>query len=313
MSLLFTPFQQKSVTLLNRIVMSPMCMYSAGEDGKVTNWHYVHYGTRAVGGTGLILLEATAVEKRGRISHKDLGLWEDQQIPAIRNLVDFIHQQGACVGVQLAHAGRKAGVEDTIVGPSSIPFSTNYPLPLALTEEEINRVISSWKQGARRAREAGFDVLEIHGAHGYLIHEFLSPISNQRSDDYGGSLENRFRFLKEVIHAVKEEWPEDRPLYLRISAVDYVEGGLTLEDSVEISRMAKEEGIDFIDCSSGAILPVAPPSLYPGYQVPFAMEIRKKVDIATGCVGLITESAMANEILGNGRADLIFFGAGIVA
>lgn len=308
MSVLFTPFQQKSVTFLNRIVMSPMCMYSAGEDGKATDWHLVHYGTRAMGGVGLILLEATAIEERGRISSQDLGLWEDGQIKPLKKIVDFVHHQGSAIGVQLAHAGRKAGVEGQIIAPSSLAFNDYSPVPHSLSEEEINDVLAAWQQAARRTREAGFDILEIHGAHGYLIHEFLSPISNQRTDSYGGHLENRFLFLRQAIRAVKKEWPENKPLYLRLSIEDFAEGGLSLEDSISITKWAKDEGVDLIDCSSGGILPVPPPKVFPGYQVPFADEIRKKVGIATGSVGLITEPAMANEILANGRADLVFLG-----
>lgn len=308
MTLLFTPFQQKSLTLANRIVMSPMCMYSAGNDGKATDWHLVHYGTRAIGGVGLIILEATAVEARGRISPRDLGLWDDSQIEPLKRIVDFVHEQKGAIGIQLAHAGRKAEVEDEIVAPSALPFNQDSPIPHELSKDEILSVIDSWRQAARRANEAGFDVIEIHGAHGYLIHEFLSPISNQRTDEYGGSLENRCLFLKQIIQAVREEWPKDKPIYLRLSAVDYDEGGITLEDTIAIAAIAKNEGIDLIDCSSGGISDMRPPAIYPGYQIPYAAEIRKKVGIPTGCVGLITESAMANEILGNKKADLVFLG-----
>ncbi len=308
MSLLFTPFEQKSLTISNRIVMSPMCMYSAQNDGKATDWHLIHYGTRAMGGVGLILLEATAIEKRGRISARDLGLWDDSQVPSLQKIVDFVHQQNGAIGVQLAHAGRKAGVDDVIVAPSELPFNQDSPIPHELSVNEIFHVIESWREGARRAKEAGFDVIEIHGAHGYLIHQFLSPISNKKTDQYGGSLENRFLLLKQIIQAVKEEWPKDKPIYLRLSAVDYDEGGLTLEDTLNIARMAKAEGIDFIDCSTGGISPLAPPVVFPGYQIPYAAEIREKVGIATGCVGLITEPAMANEIIGNGKGDLVLLG-----
>lgn len=308
MTLLFTPFKQKSVTISNRIVMSPMCMYSAQDDGKATDWHLVHYGTRAIGGVGLILLEATAVEKRGRISARDLGLWDDEQIPSLQRIVDFVHQQNGAIGIQLAHAGRKAGVDDVIVAPSTVPFNQDSQIPHELSVNEIFQVIESWRQAARRAKEAGFDVIEIHGAHGYLIHEFLSPISNQRTDQYGGGLENRYLFLKQVIQAVKEEWPEEKPIYLRLSAVDYDEGGLTLAESVAIARMVKLEGIDLIDCSTGGISSLAPPSVFPGYQIPYAAEIREKVGISTGCVGLITEPSMANEIIGNEKGDLVFLG-----
>jgi NADPH2 dehydrogenase len=305
---IFTPFTQKNVTLRNRIVMSPMCMYTAGDDGKATDWHYVHYGTRAAGGVGLVILEATAVESRGRISCNDLGLWNDEQIEPLRRIVSFIKAQGAAAAIQLAHAGRKAQVNDTIVAPSAIAFDEHSPVPHALTEDEIEEVLEAWRQAARRAREAGFDIVEIHGAHGYLVHEFLSPLSNQRTDQYGDGLSGRFLFLKRVIEAVKQEWPEENPLYLRISAVDHVEGGLTIEDSIQIAKMAKEAGVDLIDCSSGAILPVMPKKIFPGYQVSYAEAIRKEVSISTGCVGLIDEPALANEIIGNERADLVFLG-----
>ncbi|AMA73753.1 MULTISPECIES: NADPH dehydrogenase NamA [Aneurinibacillus] len=305
---IFTPFTQKNVTLRNRIVMSPMCMYTAGDDGKATDWHYVHYGTRAVGGVGLVMLEATAVESRGRISHQDLGIWSDEHIKPLRRIVHFVKAQGAAAAIQLAHAGRKAQVKDAIVAPSAVPFDENSPVPQELSEEEIEKVLDAWRQAARRAREAGFDIVEIHGAHGYLINEFLSPLANKRTDRYGGSLEGRFLFLKRVIEAVKQEWPEENPLYLRISAVDHVEGGLTIEDSIKIAGMAKEAGVDLIDCSSGAILPVVPKKIFPGYQVSYAEAIRKQAGIATGCVGLIDDPSLANEIIGNERADLVFLG-----
>ncbi|WP_408863340.1 NADPH dehydrogenase NamA [Aneurinibacillus thermoaerophilus] len=288
--------------------MSPMCMYTAGDDGKATDWHYVHYGTRAVGGVGLVMLEATAVESRGRISHQDLGIWSDEHIKPLRRIVHFVKAQGAAAAIQLAHAGRKAQVKDAIVAPSAVPFDENSPVPQELSEEEIEKVLDAWRQAARRAREAGFDIVEIHGAHGYLINEFLSPLANKRTDRYGGSLEGRFLFLKRVIEAVKQEWPEENPLYLRISAVDHVEGGLTIEDSIKIAGMAKEAGVDLIDCSSGAILPVVPKKIFPGYQVSYAEAIRKQAGIATGCVGLIDDPSLANEIIGNERADLVFLG-----
>ncbi|KIV54238.1 NADPH dehydrogenase [Aneurinibacillus migulanus] len=309
MSDIFTPFTQKNVSLRNRIVMSPMCMYTAEDDGKATDWHYVHYGTRAVGGVGLVMQEATAVEARGRISHQDLGIWSDKHIEPLRRIVSFVKAQGAAAAIQLAHAGRKARLNDTtIVAPSAIPFDEESQVPHELTEAEIDDVVEAWRQGARRAREAGFDIVEIHGAHGYLINEFLSPLSNKRTDKYGGDIKSRCLFLTRVIEAVKQEWPEENPLYLRLSAVDHAEGGLTIEDSVEIAKIAKEVGVDLIDCSSGAILPVAPKKIFPGYQVSYAETIRREAGIATGSVGLIEEHTLANEIIGNERADLIFLG-----
>ncbi|WP_047155386.1 NADPH dehydrogenase NamA [Aneurinibacillus tyrosinisolvens] len=303
---IFTPFTLKNVTLKNRIVMSPMCMYSAENDGKPTEWHYIHYGTRAAGGVGLVILESTAVESRGRITEHDLGLWEDGQIEPLRRIISFVKGQGAKIGVQLGHAGRKAVINGPIVAPSPIPFDENSKVPQELTEGDIEKILQAWQQAARRAREAGFDIIEIHGAHGYLINQFLSPLSNKREDKYGGSLEARCLFLKQAIEAVKKEWPQENPLFLRLSVVDHAEGGLTLEDSIQISKIAKEAGVDLIDCSSGAILPVPPKKIFPGYQVPYAEAIRKEAGIATGAVGLIDDPDMAAEIIGNERADLVF-------
>ncbi|MFT9847310.1 NADPH dehydrogenase NamA [Aneurinibacillus sp. REN35] len=309
MSDIFTPFVQKNVTLRNRIVMSPMCMYTAEDDGKATDWHYVHYGTRAVGGVGLVMLEATAVEARGRISHRDLGIWSDEHIDPLRRIVSFVKDQGAAAAIQLAHAGRKAQLENTtIVAPSSIAFDEKSIVPHEMTEADIEEVLEAFRQGARRAREAGFDIVEIHGAHGYLINEFLSPLANKRTDQYGGDIQGRMRFLALVIEAVKQEWPKENPLYLRLSCVDHAEGGLTIEDSVQIAKMAKEAGVDLIDCSSGAILPIAPKKMFPGYQVTYAETIRRDAGIATGSVGLIEDHTLANEIIGNERADLVFLG-----
>lgn len=308
MSLIFEPYTHKNVTLPNRIVMSPMCMYSATPNGEVSDWHIVHYGTRAVGRVGLILLEATAVESRGRISDRDLGIWGDHHVEGLKKLVDFAHGQGVKIGIQLAHAGRKAVLDEPIIAPSAIPFDDRSKMPQEMSKTQIDEVIRAFREAARRADAAGFDVVEIHAAHGYLLHEFLSPLSNRREDEYGGSLTNRFQMLKEVVRSVREVWPEERPLYVRISAVDYAEGGLTLEDSVEIARLLKEEGVDLIDVSSGGLLPNPPGRVYPGYQVGYAETLRKEVDIPTGCVGMITTPEQAEEILGNGRADLVFLG-----
>lgn len=306
---IFESFTQKSVTLRNRIVMSPMCMYTAGNDGMVTDWHMVHYATRAAGGVGLVVLEATAVEARGRISSNDLGIWSDDHVEPLRRLVSLIKAQGACAAIQLAHAGRKSEVkEEASVAPSALAFSDTYRVPQELSESEIEQVIEAWGAAARRAAEAGFDIVEIHGAHGYLVHEFLSPLSNKRTDRYGGGLEQRFTFLSRVMEAVKKNWPDDRPLYLRVSAVDHADGGLTLDDTIEIARMAKAAGVDLIDCSSGAILPVMPKRIFPGYQVSYAEAIRREAEVATGAVGLIEDVSLANEVTGNGRADLVFLG-----
>lgn len=301
---LFSPFTIKNITFKNRIVMAPMCMYSShNEDGKVENWHRTHYISRAVGQVGLIIQEATAVTPQGRISPQDLGIWSDEQIEGLKELTDLIKEQGAATGIQLAHAGRKATVDGEIIAPSAIAFNEKMKMPKEMTLEEIRETIEAFKLGAIRAKKAGFDVIEIHGAHGYLINEFLSPLSNQRTDKYGGSPENRYRFLREVIEAVKTVW--DGPLFVRVSASDYHEEGLTADDYVQIGSWMKEQGIDLIDVSSGAVVPARIHS-FPGYQVKFAEKIKEGASIPTGAVGLITSGLQAEEILQNDRADLIF-------
>ena len=302
---MFTPFELKSITIPNRIVMPPMCMYSATEEGQVTDWHLIHYGSRAVGKVGLIILEATAVEKRGRLSGRDLGIWEDSQIEGLRRVVEICRAHGSVVGIQLAHAGRKAW-GDELVAPSAIAFP-GFAVPHALSRAEIAEVVESWRQAARRTREAGFDVLQIHAAHGYLIHEFLSPLSNQRTDEYGGSLENRMRFLLEIVEAVQTEWPADKPLSVRLSAVDFLEGGLTLKDTVEISKALQAKGVELLDISSGGILS-ARIELGPGYQVRFAEVVKQATGLPTIAVGLITSVELAQEIISNGRADFVALG-----
>lgn len=306
MSMLFSPYQLKDITLKNRIVMSPMCMYSCpAEDGKVTNWHRVHYPARAVGQVGLIIVEATAVTPQGRISPHDLGIWSDEHIEGLSELVDLVHEHGAKIGIQLGHAGRKADIEGPIIAPSPIPFSEKMKTPKEMDIETITETITAFQSAARRAKAAGFDVIEIHAAHGYLIHQFLSPLSNLRQDEYGGTREKRYRFLREVINAVKKEWTG--PLLVRISGTDHHPEGLTIEDHLYYARQMKEQGIDLIDCSSGGILSV-PIKLYPGYQVGISEKIRSEVNIPTGTVGLITHPLHAEEILQNQRADLIFLG-----
>jgi NADPH2 dehydrogenase len=301
---LFSPITIKNVTLKNRIVMAPMCMYSShNENGMVENWHYTHYVSRAVGQVGLIILEATAVTPQGRISPQDLGIWSDEHIEGLTRLVQMMKEQGAATGIQIAHAGRKAVIEGDIIAPSALPFNENMKTPLEMSKEDISETIKAFKSGAERAKKAGFDVIEIHGAHGYLINEFLSPLTNKRNDEYGGSAENRYRFLQEVIEAIKTVW--HGPLFVRISAHDYHEEGLTPEDYVTYSRFMKEQGVDLIDVSSGAVVPAAIHT-YPGYQVKFAEKIREQAQILTGAVGLITSSLQAEEILQNERADLIF-------
>lgn len=302
---LFSPFTIKQVTFNNRIVMSPMCQYSSpNPDGKIDDWHRVHYASRAVGGVGLILIEATAVVPEGRITYRDLGIWSDEHIAGLKQLVDLAHQNGAKIGIQLAHAGRKAELEETIIAPSAIPFPEK-KTPKAADAEDIRRIIEGFREGARRAKEAGFDVIEIHGAHGYLLNEFLSPLTNHREDEYGGNADGRYRLLHEVIEAVNSVWTG--PLFVRVSANEYDPEGNSLEQYIDYARRMKAQGVDLIDCSSGGLVP-AQIHAFPGYQVNLAEQIRRQADIATGAVGLISEPSHAEEILGNGRADLVFLG-----
>lgn len=300
---LFEPYKIKDITLKNRIVMAPMCMYSShNEDGKVENWHRTHYTSRAVGGVGLIIQEATAVTAQGRISPQDLGIWSDDHIEGLSGLVSLMKEQGAHAGIQLAHAGRKAVLEGDIIAPSALPFNEKMETPLEMSLQDIKETVEAFKQGAVRAKKAGYDLIEIHAAHGYLINEFLSPLSNKRTDEYGGSAENRYRFLKEVIEAVNSVW--DGPLFVRVSAKDYADGGLDAEDYAVFSSWMKEQRVDLVDVSSGAVVP-AKIDVYPGYQVKLSETIRNKADIPTGAVGLITTGIQAEEILQNERADLI--------
>jgi 2,4-dienoyl-CoA reductase-like NADH-dependent reductase (Old Yellow Enzyme family) len=321
MSRLFSPLQIKSLVLKNRIAMSPMCQYSA-RDGFANDWHLVHLGSRAAGGVGLIIAEATAVSPEGRISPGDLGLWSDEHIEGLRRVTDFIHARGSVAGIQLAHAGRKAscalpheggrqldpgnGGWQT-VAPSAIPFIPGDRSPVIADEEETARLVSSFRDAAGRALEAGFKVAEIHSAHGYLLHEFLSPLSNRRNDLYGGSFENRTRLLLQVTEAVRSVWPDSYPLFVRISATDWTEGGWTPEESVALASLLKDRGVDLIDCSSGGNIYNARIPAAPGYQVPFSEAVRK-TGILTGAVGLITTAAQAEAILSHDRADLIIMG-----
>jgi 2,4-dienoyl-CoA reductase-like NADH-dependent reductase (Old Yellow Enzyme family) len=320
MSKLFSSLSIKNITLKNRIVMSPMCQYSS-IDGFTNDWHLVHLGSRAVGGAGLIIAEATAVSPEGRISPGDVGLWKDEHIHGLSRIVNFIHQQGSLAGIQLAHAGRKAscavpreggkqldrnhGGWQTI-GPGNIPFNDGERTPESLNKEGIDKVISDFKAAAGRALVAGFNVIEIHSAHGYLLHEFLSPLSNQRTDEYGGSFENRTRMLRQVINAVNSVWPVENPLFVRISSTDWTEGGWTIEESVKLAFILKEMGVDLIDCSSGGNVYNARIPLGPGYQVPFSEAVRK-TGILTGAVGLITTVRQAETILQEEKADLVLF------
>lgn len=317
---LFAPLELGDITLPNRIVVSPMCQYSA-EDGFANDWHLVHLGSRAVGGAGLVITEATAVRPEGRISPQDLGLWKDEHIAPLKRAVDFLHRQGTFAGIQLAHAGRKAsmcapwqgeriataeeGGWKDVVAPSAIPFSQKYPQPRAQTEAEIGDTVKAFARAARRALLAGFDVIEIHGAHGYLLHQFLSPLSNQRSDIYGGSLENRMRLLTQVVDAVREEWPHERPLFVRISATDWADGGWNVQSSIALAAHLRLRKVDLLDVSSGGLIPGVKIPVGPGYQTHFSEQIRRHTGILTGSVGMITEPAQADHILRTGQADLV--------
>jgi 2,4-dienoyl-CoA reductase-like NADH-dependent reductase (Old Yellow Enzyme family) len=319
MSHLFTPIAFRELTIRNRVFVSPMCQYSS-EDGMPTTWHLVHLGSRAVGGAGLVMMEATGVSPEGRISPWDMGIWSDAHAAAMRPITDFIRGQGAAPAIQLAHAGRKASTGRPWTGggkvaperggwqpvaPSAIPFDDKYPKPREMTLADIDKVVADFTAATYRATDAGFDVVEIHMAHGYLLHEFLSPLSNQRKDDYGGSLANRMRLPLRVANAVREAFPQQLPVFARLSCTDWVEGGWDLPQSIELSRELKSLGIDLIDCSSGALVPHAKIPLGPGYQVPFAQAIRKEAGIATGAVGMITEPAQAESILASGQADCV--------
>ncbi len=316
---LFEPLTLRGITLRNRIMVSPMCQYSS-TDGFATDWHLVHLGSRAVGGAALVMTEAAAVEARGRISPQDLGIYRDEHIEMLLRITAFIKEQGAIPSIQLAHAGRKAStyrpwsgrgevaMEDgrwETIAPSHERFSDIYPLPKELSAQEISAVSQSFRVAAERALKAGFQVIELHGAHGYLFHEFLSPLSNHRTDEYGGSLRNRMRFLLETADAVREIWPAELPLFVRLSATDWTEGGLTIGDSVEIAQTLKGHGVDLIDASSGGNISTAKVPVAPGYQVPFAEQIRRESGIATAAVGLITEPEQANEIIHSGQADVV--------
>lgn len=319
MAKLFQPLQIKSVQLKNRIVVSPMCEYSS-VDGFSNDWHLVHLGSRAVGGAGLIITEATAVSPEGRISPDDLGLWKDEHSEGLKRIVSFIESQGSIAGVQLAHAGRKASHSSPwkgakmlsqeeggwqTVAADTTPFRPADAPSAALDKVAIEKVKSDFKAAAARAAEAGFKVIEIHAAHGYLLHEFYSPLSNHRTDKYGGSFKNRIRLLVEVVDVIKEVWPETLPLFVRISASDWTEGGWTIEESVELAKVLKEKKVDLIDCSSGGNVPNAKITVGPGYQVHFAEAIKKEVGILTGAVGIITKPEQAEEIIASGKADVV--------
>ncbi len=324
--MLFEELSLRDVRLRNRIAVSPMCQYSS-EDGFANDWHFVHLASRAVGGAGLVSTEATAVEERGRISPGDLGIWKDDHIPFLRRITDFIKARGAVASMQLAHAGRKGSTAVpwegegavseraggwTPVAPSATPFAPGYPIPEALSKPEIARIVRSFADAARRALDAGFQAVEIHAAHGYLLHEFLSPLSNARSDEYGGPFENRVRAVIEVAKAVRAVWPERLPLLVRISATDWTEGGWDIEQSVELARLLAGEGVDLLDCSSGGNVATAKIPIGPGYQTVFAERIRREAGIATSAVGLITSAQQAEHILRSGQADLVTMARGLL-
>jgi 2,4-dienoyl-CoA reductase-like NADH-dependent reductase (Old Yellow Enzyme family) len=323
MRMLFEPIEIGGIKIKNRIIMAPMCMYSA-VDGVVGDFHTAHLGARAVGGVGLIIAEATGVSPEGRISPYDAGIWNEKQVEAFKPVVEFCKSCGSVMGIQLAHAGRKASTNAPwlgdnplkqgeggwqVLGPSPVPFDEGYPVPKEMDENDIKKVINDFANGAKNAGKAGFDVIEIHAAHGYLINEFLSPLSNRRTDKYGGSLENRARLLLEIISAVKSGgWPKNKPILVRISAVDWVEGGFDIESSIALAKMLKEAGVSLIDCSSGGTSPKAKMNIYCGYQLGFAKEIREKAGIAVSGVGLITEPEFADFILSSGTADMVSLG-----
>jgi 2,4-dienoyl-CoA reductase-like NADH-dependent reductase (Old Yellow Enzyme family) len=316
---LFTPFQLRSVSFPNRIGVSPMCEYSS-VDGFAADWHLVHLGARAQGGAGLVILEASAVTPEGRISSADLGIWKDGHIANLQRITAFIHSQGARAGIQLAHAGRKGSMSAPFTGerllqpneggwqpvaPSAIAFSPTYAVPAALDQAAIDAVVEAFRQAAHRAFKAGFDLVEVHAAHGYLLHQFLSPLANQRSDAYGGSFENRTRLALQVIDAVRAEWPAHLPLFVRISSTDWADGGWTIDESVQLAKLFRQHGVDLVDASSGGMVPNAKIPVAPGYQVEFAARIRREAEIPTAAVGMITEPAQANAIIAQGEADIV--------
>ena len=322
MSMLFSPFNLRSVTFRNRIFVSPMCQYSSRE-GLPGDWHLVHLGSRAVGGAGLVMVEATAVSREGRISPDDSGIWSDAHAEAFAPIARFIREQGAVAGIQLAHAGRKGSCSLPWLGggplgmeacgwqplaPSALPFDAGHNVPRALTPAEMDEIEAQFCSATRRALAAGFQTIELHMAHGYLLHEFLSPLVNRRDDNYGGSLENRLRFPLRVARAVRETWPLELPLFVRISSTDWVEGGWDIDQSLVLARQLKEIGVDLIDCSSGFAVPDEPVPFGPGFQVPFAARVRAEAGIASGAVGFITEPFQAEQIVATAQADVVFLG-----
>lgn len=326
---LFRPVTFRSVTARNRIMLSPMCQYS-GQEGLSNDWHFVHLGARAAGGAGWVFTEAVHTEPRGRITPHCLGLWNDEQRDRLARIASFVEAQGAVPGIQLGHAGRKASVgrpwegshplrvdeggwEDQ-VSASALPYASGWHTPMAMTQDQIDDALQALKSAVRRGREAGFKALELHGAHGYLIHQFLSPLSNQRTDAYGGTFENRIRFLQESIQVVREAWPHDLPLFVRLSCTDWVEGGWTLDDTVRLATLLQFQGdVDLIDCSSGGNDPRQQIPIHPGYQIPLSQEVRSRAGIATGAVGLIHSPDLAESVIANGQADLVVLGRALLS
>lgn len=326
MTALFSPLSLRGLTIKNRVWMSPMCQYSA-TDGMPNEWHRVHYGARAVGGVGMAIFEATAVSPEGRITPFDLGLWSGNQIAAFRPIVKFMREQGCVVGVQLAHAGRKASAAApwqggaaleagqgawTTLAPSAVPYAAGWPAPKEMTQADIDAVVAQFASAAGRAHDAGFQVAEIHMAHGYLLHQFLSPITNKRTDAYGGSLENRMRLPLEVVRAVRAAWSSDLPLLVRVSATDWVEGGWDLPQTVALARALKDCGVDLIDCSTGGLVADAKIPVGPAYQAPFAAAVRAEAQMPVASVGLITEAAQAEGLLNEGKADAVLLGRSLL-
>jgi len=317
---LFAALCQRGVTMRNRIAVAPMCQYSC-EDGFATDWHLVHLGARAVGGAGLVMAEAAAVVPEGRISPADVGVWQDAQVEPLARIFRFLRDNGAVPAIQLAHAGRKASTDapwrgggpvgperggwNNIVGPSPLAFAEGYPTPDELDQAGIDGVVDAFAASAARMLDAGAEVIELHAAHGYLLHQFLSPLSNHRDDGYGGSFEHRIRLVRETVEAVRRVWPEDKPLWLRISATDWVDGGWDADQSVELVRQVKDLGVDLVDCSSGGAVPDAEIPVAPGFQVPFAERIRRETGVATGAVGVITDPRQADAVVRDGRADVV--------
>ncbi len=321
-SKLFSELTLRKLTFRNRVFVSPMCQYSC-EDGRATDWHLVHLGSRAVGGAGCVMTEAVAVSPEGRISPYDVGLWSDEQIQPLRRITSFISAQGAVPGIQLAHAGRKAGTEAPWnggkpipessrawqpVAPSPVPFDGSYKTPIEMTQDRIDDVVARFASAARRSIEAGFQVVELHMAHGYLLHEFLSPLSNRRTDTFGGDFEGRIRVPLLVARTVRELWPDSLPVFVRVSATDWIDGGWDLEQTVQFAKRLREAGVDLIDCSSGGLVPSAVIPEGPGYQTPFAAAVRREADIATGAVGMITDPFQAEQIVATGGADAVIMG-----